>query len=381
MGTTFDMGVPQEPLLGDPNTPSNLFSVGVPPGSSKEIAFNYENEWATDSRFSYDPIEGLLSVPRITGGNQDITELGGWDVTDDTLEKIVDNKGIIIDSSNSTIRLIDNDINRVILGYTAEDSVFKIRNEYGEIVFDSGAGTGDIPYLKDYVDSKHIELELMKINFQSISWAQFAIYEDFSTSLKRANPDLSPNLAVIYKSYLYNGDDLTPNKSFGFISKTYENITTIETGTSTSVGLNYLQDTSKNWYNNQCKNLTLKDSLGSVFNVDSNNNNILTIVGTPTSGVYSLIDKNPSYTVVFCTLLDSIWGGYGSVKIEVSFNNGVNWQTFYETGVVELRQATVAILNTGVDYVTRFTLTNDSSGKGPIIYKFLICTDPSPWRY
>jgi hypothetical protein len=237
-------------------------------------------------------------------------------------------------------------------------------------------------FVKNYADSKAIELELMKLNFQYISWAQFAIFDDLSDETKRDPADPSTNLATVRYSYLDNGGDDTPDKVFGFYSKTYENITTITTSTSTSVGLNFLEDTTKSWFTDENKNLTLHDSGSNTFTVSGNTTDTLTVSGTPLAGAYSLIDDDPSYAVAFCSLSDSSNGGTGSVKFEVSFDDQANWQTFYDTtGGTDLRQATVAIANPGTDYSIHITLTNDGSGDGPIVYKFLVCTDPSPWRF
>jgi hypothetical protein len=240
----------------------------------------------------------------------------------------------------------------------------------------------DTPYLDTYADAQAIELELMKMNFQAISWAQFAIYDAFDDETKRASPDPSTYDARVFKSHIDNGDDATADKSFGFVSKTYASITTIETGTSTSVGLNFLADTSKTWFTDQCKNLTLTDSDATTFTVTANTSNTLTVAGTPTAGAYALTDDDPTVVVSFASYLDSTNGGTGYTKLEVSFNGGTNYQTFLDTeNTIDVLQGTVDIANPGHDYIVRITLKNDAGGDGAVLYKFLICTDPSPWRY
>jgi hypothetical protein len=233
-----------------------------------------------------------------------------------------------------------------------------------------------------WIDTDDIELELMKMSFQNTSWAQFAIYDSFADESNRLNPDTSVNKALIYKNNLVTFDNIA-NRLFGFISKSYSDMTTLYTGSSTGVGLNFLTDTSKSWYTNECKNLTLTDSVNNTFNVTTNNSNTLTIVGTPVSGSYTLKTSNPTYMLAFCTFEDSTQGGgAGYVKLEVTFDGGSNWQTVLDTeNNINSLEGTVAILHSGSNYQARFTLKNDSDGNGPIVRKFLVCTDPSPWRF
>lgn len=254
-------------------------------------------------------------------------------------------------------------------------SAWESADSAGHSVTTGGVITGD------FIDDV-LELELMKINFQNISWAQFAIFDSFENSTKRASPDPSTYDARIYSGYLDNGEDGTADREFGFISKTYTNITTVLSSNSTSVGLNYLEDTLQSWFTDECKNLTLYDSTATAFTIISNTSNRLTVSGSPAAGAYTLVDSNPGYAVAFATFLDSSNGGAGYVKLEVSFDGGVNYQTFLDTeGGVDLLGGTVAIANAGNDYIARITLKNDGSGLGPIFYKFLVCTDPSCWRF
>jgi len=227
-----------------------------------------------------------------------------------------------------------------------------------------------------------LELEIMKMNFQSISWAQFSIFDTFEDETKRADPDPSTYDARVLYYRLDNNNDDTADREFGFVSKTYSDITLLDTSTSTDVGLNYLEDTSKEWFTNEVKNLTLIDVDGHRYNIDSNTSNTLTVVGTPVAGSYYLQEDNPSYAVVFCSYLDSTNGGYGYVKVEVSFNGGVYYQTFLDTeSSVNRLQATQSITYPGVNYIVRIILKNDASGNSPLVYKYLVCTDPSPWRF
>jgi len=286
-------------------------------------------------------------------------------------------------ASAPKIQMVVNSQERILIGELDSD-IYGIRGKdsSGDITFELRSNS-DNPFVSNYADHKAIELELMKMNFQQISWAQFAIWDALDDESKRASPDPSPNQARVYQSKLDNGEDDTPDKEFGFVSKTYENITTVETGTSTNVGLNFLTDSSKSWFTDECKNLTLIDSASNTFNVESNTSDTLTVSGTPASGAYSLKDDDPQYMVGFASLEDSTNGGYGYVRMEVSFDNGNSYQTVYDTiGTnIDRRQATLVIDNPGVDYIVRIILKSDGSGNSPYLYKFLVCTDPSPWRY
>jgi hypothetical protein len=227
---------------------------------------------------------------------------------------------------------------------------------------------------------KALELELMKMNFQYISWAQFAVYEDFDDELKRSDVDYSPHLATVEKGKIYNGGDVTPDREFSFMSKVYANINRIITGTSSSVGLNFLADTAKSWFVNECKNLTLVDSAAAEFLVISNTSDTITVDGTPTAGAYYLKTGLPTSAVAFCAFEDSSNGGYGYTKLEVSFDGGSTYQTFLDTANnINLLEGTMAIAYTGTSYVVKIKLKNDGSGNGAIVYKFLVCSDPSCW--
>jgi len=274
---------------------------------------------------------------------------------------------------SSAERLLLGELSTGIFGLRGKDS-------NGNITFEMRTDQ-DSPFISGYADHKAIELELMKMNFQAISWAQFAIYDAFDDETKRSSPEPAIFKCLVSKSQLIVGGT-EADRAYGFTSKTYADITTVETGTSTSVGENFLTDTGKSWFTNQCVNLTLVDSASSIFTVTANTPNSLTVAGTPTAGEYSLKDDNPAYFVPYCSYLDSTNGGYGYVKMEVSFDNGGHYQTVYDSAVgTDYLEGTLEITFPGKDYIARFTLTNDSSGRGSVVYKFLVGTDPSPWRF
>ena len=238
-----------------------------------------------------------------------------------------------------------------------------------------------------WVEYNDLELELMKMNFQAVSWAQFAIFDDFANEAKRYSPEPATYPCIIYKNSLTGGGD-TPNRAYGFMSKQYVEVTTVETGTSTSVGVGFLTDTNKSWFIDQCKLLYLRDSTNEEFIIQSNTSNTLTVTGrypetpdTPAAGAYKLFDDNPTYAVCYCTYEDLSNGGAGYTRFEVSFDGGGHWKTVLDTETgVDLLEGTLEIEYPGVNYIVRFTLTNGAEGAGPIVYKYLICTDPSPWR-
>lgn len=235
--------------------------------------------------------------------------------------------------------------------------------------------------VSNWVEYHDLELELMKMNFQYVSWAQFAIFDDFTDESKRFDPEPAVYQCSIYKNSLISGGSVA-DRVYGFTSKQYSDVTTIETGTATSVGLNFLTDTTKTWFTDECKNTTLVDSAANEFTVTGNTANTLTVSGTPAAGAYSLKTANPAYAVAFCTYLDSTNGGYGYVRMEVSFDGGGHYQTVLDTEAgIDILEGTFDIAYPGVDYLCRFTLTNDSNGNYPIVYKYLVCTDPSPWRW
>ena len=227
-----------------------------------------------------------------------------------------------------------------------------------------------------------LDLELMKMMFTTVSWGQFAVFESFNDEDKRASPDPSTYDAEVGGGWLDNGDDDTPNREFGFVSKEYTDITIIDSGTSTDVGVGYLEDTSKSWYDTQYNNLTLIDSASTEFTINDTvaSTHRLEVTGTPAAGAYEVKTANADYCLGLCSFRDSTNGGYGYVKLEASFNGGSNWQTVLDTEAdVDIRGGTVAISNKGDDYKVRCTIKNDGSGNGAIMYKFMVFTGPSVW--
>lgn len=289
---------------------------------------------------------------------------------------------ILLDPSVPVIKVVEDSNDLIILGDLGGGLPgLRGKDTSGNILFEIISGS-TAPFVLNYADLQAIELELMKMNFQSISWAQFAVYDPLEDETLRADPDPSTYDAVLYQSKLTDGGDGTADRSFGFVSKTYTDITVVETGTSTSVGLNFLADTAKSWFTDECKNLTLIDSIAAEFTVTSNTSNTLTVAGSPTAGAYKLREDQPSYAVGFCSYSDSTNGGTGYVKMEVSFDNGGNWQVFLNTeSSVDFINSTQVVANSGDDYIVRLTLKNDGAGDGPTVYNFLVCTDPSPWRW
>lgn len=241
---------------------------------------------------------------------------------------------------------------------------------------------GDVYALVLVPTDYFFDLELMKVIFTTISWAQFAVFDSFNDETKRADPDPSAFDAKVDDGWLDNGADETPDRSFGFVSKTYTDITIIDSGTATGVGSGYLEDTNKTWYDTQYNNLTLIDSADTEFTI---NNTVaathrLEVTGTPAAGAYSVKTADASYVAGLCTFLDSTNGGQGYTKLEISCNNGTNWLTILDTEAgTDLCGGTLSIASPGHTYITRVTLKNDASGNGAIMYKFMVFTDPSVW--
>jgi hypothetical protein len=261
------------------------------------------------------------------------------------------------------------------------DATFSVTNDG---VVKAKEVNGVRPYVQHYADTYALELELMKMNFQYVSWAQFAIFDAFDDSAKRASPDPSTYNARVWESKLDNGGDTTADREFGFVSKPYYDITHLFAGQSTSVGAGFLEDIEQSWFTDEVKTLTLVDNAATEFTILSNTSIRITVSGTPLDGDYYVKEADPGYCIAFLSCLDHENGGYGGVKYEVSFDGGSNYQVFYDTintPHVDLREATQVIDNSGNDFIVRLTLKNDGSGNGPYIYKFLICTDPSPWRW
>lgn len=227
-----------------------------------------------------------------------------------------------------------------------------------------------------------VDWEVMNLSFQSISWAQFAMFEYFANSTKRASPEPGTYPARVLGNEIDNGGDLTANRVFDFTSKTYTNITTVYTGSSTSVGSGFLGDTNSVWFNGQYVNYVLVDSLGATFAITgcTTSPRQLTFTGTPAAGAYSIRAGLPTTAVAFCSYLDSTNGGHGYVILSVSFNGGTNWQTFLDTSAAtNLVGGSVTIVNSGPNFLFRASVVNDASGNGALIQEVLVCTDPSVW--
>ena len=229
------------------------------------------------------------------------------------------------------------------------------------------------------------EIEVMRLSFQSISWAQFAIFDNFMDSNKRASSEASGNPAVISNFSLIQGDN-TPNKSFTFTSKIYYGITTVGSGSISAIGGGVFIDPTANWFNNEIKELILVDSTNATFIVASNTANTLSVAGSafyPEEGPYSLKTDLPANLCAMCSYKDStLSGGYGFTKLEASFDGGENYQTILDTMLgIDNTGGTVTIQWPSSNYVARITITNDEGGASPVFSDFLITTDPSPWRF
>lgn len=62
-----------------------------------------------------------------------------------------------------------------------------------------------------------------------------------------------------------------------------------ETGTSTSVGVGYLTDTSKSWATNEHQGDVLIDSADDSFKINSSDSDTVYVTGTPASGAYRIV--------------------------------------------------------------------------------------------
>jgi len=317
---------------------------------------------------------------KISAGEGDIA---GWTINTSSL-----NSGSIIFNSASPAILMGKTTSYLIgdgifLGKDSDDDLYKMRigNPSGENL----SWNGEKLNVEGYLTSTDFpfDLELMKIQFQSISWAQFAIFDDFSGETKREDPDSSTYDARVYYGWVDNGGDDTADKAFGFVSKTYTDITTVYSGTSTSVGVNFLIDTSAVWFEDQYLGYLLKDSGDNEFEISAINSSTSSIIvsGTPASGAYEIISDLPTTLVAFCSFSDSSNDGYGYIKLEVSFDDGSNWQTILDIeNTINNIGGALTLNDPGRAYKFRITLKNDGDGKGAIVYKTLICTDPSVWQ-
>ena len=210
-------------------------------------------------------------------------------------------------------------------------------------------------YFSGVLDAPVLDLELMKLCFSSISWAQFAVFEAFSDESGRADPDLSSRKAEVLRGRLWNGGDSAPARPFGFRSKEYANITTVYAGTSTGVGPGYLEDAAGTWFAEQYKGCELVVSSGTVRTLTGSSVSppsvapTLTFAGgdTPAAGAYTVRSRLPTAVVGFLSYADSTNGGHGEVRFEVSFDSGAHWLTLYQTGVLDRLGGIVAIAEPG----------------------------------
>jgi hypothetical protein len=320
-------------------------------------------------------------------------------------------------STNASSSLVPQEVNGVVRGVAGDIAGFKIDIVLGlyagadETRVQMAPGKGfwsgaslieDAPYsvtpaghlkatdvsirgiLAGVLDSPILERELMKLSFASISWAQFAIFDGFADELKRDPSDPSLPKALVKDGKLYDCMDLNTASS-GFRSKTYTGITTVLTGATSNVSPDIIEDYSQLWFEDQYKGFVVLDSsnaeyvilgcsaLDQSLHLDANG-------VTPAAGFYTVYSRLPSYCVAFMSYSDSSNGGNGSILLEVTFNNGVNWQTFYSTGSVDRLGGTVEIAVKGRDYGFRISFTkNSASDVGPEVYGVLVCTDPPVW--
>ena len=92
--------------------------------------------------------------------------------------------------------------------------------------------------------------------------------------------------------------------------------TTHDSGTSTSVGANYLTDTTKSWSTNQWIGYILVDSAYGARTISANNATTLTVSGTPSSGYYTIVTHYGTAKFIFGGTSDQIkWDGALSMKV------------------------------------------------------------------
>lgn len=226
-----------------------------------------------------------------------------------------------------------------------------------------------------------VDMEAMRIAFNAISWAQFAIWEPFDSHTYRDMGEPG-NPAYFSASTLISGDP-SPGYSAKWKSVYFTNATRVWSGTSTGVGSGYLEDSAALWFDGQYQGFVLVDSATSEFAITNSTASPrrLQVSGTPASGAYTVKAGNPQYAVVFCSYLCADNGGDGDVKIEVTFDGGSHWLTVLDTTTTtNLLGGIIEIGWPGSSYAFRITLTNDGSGNSPVVYRILVCTDPSVWQ-
>jgi len=273
---------------------------------------------------------------------------------------------------------------RIYAGHAAPASAPFSVTEAGALKATSGnVGSWELSTLSlGGMDPRATALEIVSAAFRWVSWAQFAMYDNFNDALYRASPDPSTYDASIDGGVLSNGGDTTADRAFGWYSKIYTNITTVATGTSTGVGSGYLEDSAASWFTDQYKSYILVDSATTVFTISgcTESPRRLTVTGTPAAGAYSIRADDPFYCAGFVSYTDSTGDGSGFTKLEVSFDNGANWQLLLDTSVpTNNLGGAVEITNSGHDHQFRVTITNDGAGDGAVVHNVIACTDPSLW--
>jgi hypothetical protein len=245
---------------------------------------------------------------------------------------------------------------------------------------DDGTLTAVNAFFSGILDAPTLDLEMMKLSFQSISWAQFGIYENFSTEDRRID-DSGVREASLFRGYTAAPDDALPETVYGWRSAPWENITTVHTGESTAVGAGFLEDTTTPWFSDQYNGFELVDSAETVFTILDTiaSTQRLTVAGTPTAGAYAIRGKKPAFCVPFMSYQDSSNGGYGSISLQARFLPTAQFQTVYQTSAVNQLGGITPVVVGGHTYDFRVRLTTDDQGRSPRVYKLLICTDPSAW--
>jgi len=235
-------------------------------------------------------------------------------------------------------------------------------------------------FFSGVIDAPTLDLEMMKLSFQSISWAQFAFYENFSSEAQRVD-DSGVREAVMFRGYTAAPDDADPETVYGWRSAPWTDITTVLASASTDTGVNYLEDSAAAWFSDQYNGFVLVDSAAVTFDILDTvvSTKRLVVSGTPAAGAYTIRGKLPAYCVPFMSYQDSSNGGYGSITFAARFNPPADFQVLYQTGAVLQLGGITPITNPGHSYSFRVRLTTDAQGRSPRVYKLLICTDPSAW--
>ena len=226
-----------------------------------------------------------------------------------------------------------------------------------------------------------VDMEAMRVAFNAISWAQFAIWETFDDATRRDVGEPG-NAATITASTLITGSS-TPGYAAKWKSVYYTDATEVYAGTSTGVGSGYLEDSGAGWFDDQYQGFVLIDSAAAQFAIITSTASPrrLTVSGTPAAGAYTVTAGDPAYAVVFAAYECADTGGYGDVKIEVTFDGGSHWLTVLDTsGATNMIGGIIEMAWPGDSYAFRVTVTNDGSGNSPVVYRVLVCTDPSVWQ-